>query len=402
MQHSFTYDNYVEARAEPLLFQAFEKIEFGRLIVTTPEGEQREFIGSSAGPSARWSIYDQHVLAEVVARGEIGFAESYIQKRWDSRELTQLITLLLLNSPVLEHYFHGKLLHFLGLQLKYRLTRNSLAGSQRNIKRHYDLGNDFYSLWLDNSMTYSCALFEGDASRSLEEAQQAKYQRILSKLSAKPGDHILEIGCGWGGFAEAAARQGLRVTAITLSAKQAEYASERLKRCKLDTLVKVVLKDYRKVDGQFDHIVSIGMFEHVGHRYWPVYFRAIKRLLKPGGKAMIQTITLDDDLFEKLGSTTGFIEKYIFPGGFLPSKRRFRQAAGKAGLNLHEIYAFGGDYARTLTCWLNRFESQLKEVKALGYDETFIRMWRFYLASCIASFASRRSDVMQAEITHAA
>jgi cyclopropane-fatty-acyl-phospholipid synthase len=402
MQRSFTYDNYVETGPEPLLFKAFEHIEFGRLVVTTPEGERREFSGSSQGPSAHWSIYDAHVLPEVMARGEIGFAESYIEQRWDSRDLTQLIHLLLINAPVLERFFHGNVLHFLSLQLKYWLSRNSLMGSKRNIKRHYDLGNDFYALWLDSSMTYSCALFEGDSSRSLEDAQQAKYQRILNKLQARAGDHILEIGCGWGGFAEAAAQQGLRVTAITLSPKQAEYAQDRLKHANLDGLANIVLKDYRKMEGQFDHIVSIGMFEHVGHRYWPAYFNTIKRLLKHGGKAMVQSITLDDDLFEQLGNTTGFIEKYIFPGGFLPSKRRFAQAARKAGLTVREVYPFGGDYARTLTCWLDRFEAQLSAVKAMGYDETFIRMWRFYLASCIASFTSKRSDVMQAEIMHAA
>jgi cyclopropane-fatty-acyl-phospholipid synthase len=399
MEHHSIIHN-TGATQEPLLFKALKQVEFGRLTIITPEGERREFIGTSNGPAAHWSLYDQNALSEVVARGEIGFAESYIEKRWNSDDLAQLITFFLLNSPALERYFHGKPLHSLRLLLSYWLSLNSLSGSRRNIKQHYDLGNDFYALWLDDSMTYSCALFEADADRSLEDAQHAKYRRILNKLQAKPGDHILEIGCGWGGFAEAAARKGLRVTAITLSAAQADYARERLRRQGLDKLVVVEVKDYRKMEGRYDHIVSIGMFEHVGRRYWPAYFRTIRKLLSPGGKAMVQSITLDDNLFERLGNTTGFIEKYIFPGGFLPSKRRFREAVAKAGLTLNELYPFGQDYARTLACWSERFESQLEKVKAMGYDEQFIRMWRFYLASCIAAFTSNRTDVMQVELTH--
>ena len=386
---------------EHLLFKALQQVEFGRLTLISPEGQRREFIGTSKGPAAHWILYDQGVLSEVVARGEIGFAESYIEKRWDSDDLVLLITFFLLNSPALERYFHGRPFHSLSLLFSYWLSVNSLSGSRRNIKRHYDLGNDFYSLWLDDSMTYSCALFEADADRSLEDAQHAKYQRILNKLEAKPDDHILEIGCGWGGFAEVAAQKGSRVTAITLSMAQADYARERLRHQGLDKLVVVQLNDYREIEGRYDHIVSIGMFEHVGRRYWPAYFRTIRKLLSPGGKAIVQSITLDDNLFEKLGNTTGFIEKYIFPGGFLPSKRRFRAAVAQAGLTLHELYSFGQDYARTLTCWSERFESHLEKVKAMGYDEQFIRMWRFYFASCIAAFISKRTDVMQSELTHA-
>jgi cyclopropane-fatty-acyl-phospholipid synthase len=382
-----------------LLFKALQQVEFGHLTMISPAGEQREF-GASNVPAAHWKLNDQRILSEVVARGEIGFAESYIEMRWDSDDLVQLITFFLLNSPSLERYFHGKPFHSLRLLLSYWLSLNSLSGSRRNIKRHYDLGNDFYSLWLDPSMTYSCALFEGDSARSLEEAQHAKYQRILNKLQAKPGDHILEIGCGWGGFAEVAAKRGSRVTAITLSMEQADYACERLRRQGLDELVVVQLNDYREIEGTYDHIVSIGMFEHVGRRYWPSYFRTLRKLLSRGGKAMVQTITLDDDLFERLGNTTGFIEKYIFPGGFLPSKRRFCEAVAQAGLTLHEVYPFGQDYVRTLACWSERFEAQSEKVKAMGYDEQFIRMWRFYLASCIAAFACDRTDVMQVEIAH--
>jgi cyclopropane-fatty-acyl-phospholipid synthase len=383
-----------------LLFKALQQVEYGHLTLISPEGGQREFTGTSNGPAAHWKLFDHRVLSEIVARGELGFAESYIEMRWDSDDLVKLITFFLLNSAAFERYFHGKPLHSLRLLLSYWLSLNSLRGSRRNIKRHYDLGNDFYSLWLDRSMTYSCALFEGEPGRSLEDAQHAKYQRILNKLQAKPGDHILDIGCGWGGFTEVAAQRGSRVTAITLSKEQADYACERLRRQGLDKLVVVQLNDYREIKGTYDHIVSIGMFEHVGRRYWPSYFRTLRKLLAPGGKAMVQSITLDDDLFESLGNTTGFIEKYIFPGGFLPSKRRFCEAVAEAGLTLHELYPFGQDYARTLACWSERFKTQLEKVKAMGYDEQFIRMWHFYLASCIAAFASSRTDVMQVEITH--
>lgn len=381
-----------------ILLKALEKIEFGSITVQTPDGKQHQFAGTSAGPAANWQVNDWQVFPEIVAHGEIGFAESYIDKRWSSNDLAQLIQFFMLNFPALERFFRGNPLHAIGTRLRYWLSLNSLTGSRRNIKQHYDLGNDFYSLWLDNSMTYSCAMFDGDGDRSLEAAQQAKYERILRKLKVEPGAHILEIGCGWGGFAEAAARKGMRVTAITLSQEQADYARMRLERQGLDNLAKVELKDYRNVEGKFDRIVSIGMFEHVGKQYWQTYFGIIRKLLKPDGRAMVQSITLDDDLYEKLGNSTGFIEKYIFPGGFLPSKRRFREAVSNAGLECREIYPFGKDYARTLKCWWERFEANLEAVKGMGYDEHFIGIWRFYLASCIAAFSSKRTSVIQAEL----
>jgi len=385
--------------AKPFL-EALRQAEYGQLTMITPEGERLEFTGAKLGPSAHMRLYDWKALEALIARGEIGFADAYIDRKWDSNDLPALLTYGLQNTESLEHFFHGRPLYALWVTLCNRLSPNSVSGSRRNIMAHYDLGNDFYSLWLDKSMTYSCALFEGDASRSLEEAQQAKYHRILGKLAASPGEHILEIGCGWGGFAEAAAKAGLRVTAITLSLEQADYARERIKCAGLDHLATIKLIDYREVKQCFDHIVSIGMFEHVGEKYWPVYFDCVKHCLKPGGKAMIQSITLDDRLFETLHDYTGFIEYYIFPGGMLPSKSRFRAAAEKAGLRCKEIFGFGQDYARTLRHWLQRFDAHADTIRALGYDEPFMRLWRFYLASCIASFDSRRTDVMQAEVMH--
>lgn len=384
------------------LLRAFNNIRCGSIVVTLPDGRRKEFRGQDAGPAAQMIIHDMYALDEGIAQGEIGFAEGYIHQRWDSPDLPAMLTFALMNTQTLERFFHGRPWHALWLKAKYRLQGNSLSGSRRNVAAHYDLGNDFYALWLDKSMTYSCALFEGDRSRSLEEAQAAKYRRILNKLQAKPGQDVLEIGCGWGGFAEAAAQDGLQVTAVTLSKEQAIFATERLWRAGLSHLVDVRLTDYREVDGEFDHIVSIGMFEHVGEKYWTSYFETIHDRLVPGGTALVQTITLDDDLFEELRGVTGFIEHYIFPGGMLPSRRRFREAAEKAGLQCREMYAFGKDYAETLRRWLASFEAHTSEVLAQGKDEAFIRLWRFYLASCIASFESGRSSVMQAELSRAA
>jgi len=385
---------------QPFL-DALQHIEYGRITLITPDGNNLEFKGRATGPAAFLRLHTWEPLNELVARGEMGFAEAYIDGKWDTTDLPALITFALVNTESLERFFHGRPWYALATRLRSFLQGNSLRGSKRNIMAHYDLGNDFYALWLDKSMTYSCALFEGDGKRTLEEAQAAKYQRILHKIAASPGDHILEIGCGWGGFAEKAARHGLKVTAVTISEKQAAFARERIHRAGLGHLASIELIDYRKAEGIFDHIVSIGMFEHVGEQYWPVYFDTIKKRLSPRGTALVQSITLDDYLFETLHGYSGFIEQVIFPGGMLPSKSRFNAAAGKAGLECHEMYGFGQDYARTTRLWLERFEARKSEVKMLGYDETFIRLWRFYLSCCIASFSSRRTDVMQAELTHA-
>lgn len=380
---------------------ALRSIKYGKITISTPQKRLLEFTGPQKGPAAYLWLYDWCALDELVARGEVGFAESYMGGQWDTPDLPVLLTFALANAASLEHFFHGKPLHALWLRLKGAFHGNSLRGSRRNIMKHYDLGNDFYALWLDESMTYSCALFEGDVTRSLEAAQQAKYRRILQKIAAAPGAHILEIGCGWGGFTIAAAQAGLRVTAVTLSQKQAEYAHQRIKLLGLDSSVCVLLKDYRELEGMFDHIVSVGMFEHVGEAYWPVYFRTLAKHLNPAGKALVQSITIDEFLFRTHHEIYGFIEQYIFPGGMLPSKPRFTIAAAREGLTCKEIFAFGQDYARTLAHWLARFEARKYSIRALGYDETFLRLWRFYLASCIASFRTSRTDVMQALLTHA-
>lgn len=395
------YTNTRTARQfENPVVKALRCIDHGDLTLISPEGDVLNFLGRSKGPAARLSVKDWGVLNDLMARGEIGFAEAYMDGRWDSPDLPALLTFGMVNNAALEQFFYGKPLYAIWLRLKYFMRENSLQGSRRNIMQHYDLGNDFYSMWLDRSMTYSCALFEGDGARELEDAQQAKYRRILNKLGAKPGDHVLEIGCGWGGFSVAAAKQGLKVTAVTISPAQAEYAKQYITREGLSHLANVELCDYREIRGMFDHVVSIGMFEHVGEKYWPDYFRAIKQHLKNGGTAMVQTITLDAHLFETLRGVVGFIEAYIFPGGMLPSKFHFEQAVENEGLTCGEMFNFGEDYAITLRHWLARFEANRQAIAGLGFDERFIRLWRFYLSSCIACFISRRTDVMQATLLH--
>jgi cyclopropane-fatty-acyl-phospholipid synthase len=391
---------YKSANEGNLFLEALRNVQYGRITIITSHGKTLEFSGRESGPAAELMVNDWNIFDDLIARGETGFAEAYIDGRWESPDLPSLLTFALVNTDSLEKFFHGKPLYALWIRLKSFFKGNTLAGSKRNIMSHYDLGNDFYALWLDKSMTYSSALFEGDKNRSLEDAQQAKYTRILGKLSLQPGDHILDIGCGWGGFAIAAARHGARVTAVTVSQQQAQLAKEKVMEAGLSGKISVILKDYRELVGTFDHIVSIGMFEHVGEEYWPIYFRTVKNHLKPGGKAMIQCITLDDHLFEKLHGTYGFIEEYIFPGGMLPSKARFRKAAMQAGFACNEMFGFGLDYAITLRHWAARFEAQKPIVRKMGYDEQFLRLWDFYLASCIASFESRRTDVMQAELTN--
>lgn len=398
--HGLTIPLPVRKRRQPFL-DALEHIAYGRLSLITPDTKTLEFAGVEKGPTAHMRIYDWEVLDDLVARGEMGLVTAYMDGRWDSSDLPGLVTFALANSGSLERFFYGQPWYALMSRLRYMLHGNSLQGSRNNIMAHYDLGNDFYKLWLDESMTYSCALFDGDGTRSLEQAQKAKYRRVLEKISASPGDHILEIGCSWGGFAEEAARCGLKVTGLTLSSEQACYAMERIYSAGQHRRVSVKLADYREITGQFDHIVSIGMFEHVGERYWPIYFDTIRERLKPGGKALIQSITLDDYLFQSLHNYTGFMEQIIFPGGMLPSKSAFYNAITKAGLECREMFSFGQDYAHTIRHWLARFDAQKARIKALGHDEAFVRLWRFYLASCIASFTIHRTDVMQAELTHA-
>ena len=387
------------ASARPLL-RLLERLEGGSLELSLPDGSCRIFAG--AGPRhAVMEIRDWAVFDAVLARGDIGLAEAWLDGQWESPDLAALLTLLAENRDALARALYGSAWSLFGARLRHAFNANTRAGSRRNILAHYDLGNDFYRLWLDPGMSYSSALYEGDPQRPLQEAQEAKNRRILSKLQATPGQRVLEIGCGWGGFAELAARDGLAVHGITLSPSQLAYAGERMARVGLDDRARFSLTDYRDLAGRYDHIVSVEMFEAVGERWWPAWFAAVARNLAPGGRAVAQSIVIRDDLFARYRKGTDFIQQMVFPGGMLPSISAFREQAGRAGLEVREAFAFGRDYARTLAEWAKNFEAAWPQIARLGFDERFRRLWRFYLAYCEAGFAAGSTDVVQFELAHA-
>ena len=385
-----------------LLFALLDRMEYGSLTLTTPDGITRRFgpgatANSPAGivAAADLTLRDWRLCRDVITGGDIAFAEAYMDDRWHTNDLTTLLTVIAFNQRALELAFYGSWWRQLAFRLKHLLRSNSKRRARKNIVAHYDLGNDFYRLWLDPTMTYSAALFEGDIHRSLARAQDAKYARILHELRLPPGAHVLEIGCGWGGFAETAARAGHRVTAVSLSDQQTAYARARIEHAGLANRVEFRIQDYRDVSGQFDGIASIEMFEAVGERYWPVYFQAVKNALKPGARAALQTITIADDRFEQYRQTSDFIQQFIFPGGMLASPLRFVGVARGLGFEVDAVLRFGHDYAETLRRWLAAFDANIDAVRAQGCSPKFVRCWRFYLAYCAAGFASETTDVAQ-------
>ncbi|MGV3628719.1 MAG: class I SAM-dependent methyltransferase [Betaproteobacteria bacterium] len=400
-----TLSNPVQSQTEPAsarwLFRLLSQLHCGSIELRCPDGRKLSFAGKNPGPHATLTLHDWNACGDMLSRGDIGLAEAYIAGRADSSDLMQLLLLGALNEQAIEQAIHGRWWATLAYRLRHWLRPNSRRGSRKNIHAHYDLGNDFYRLWLDSGMTYSAALFEGDTTRDLADAQGAKYARILRALDARPGQHILEVGCGWGAFAEQAARAGCRVTGITISPAQLEYAQRRITAAGLQDRVELKLLDYRDLDGQFDHLVSIEMFEAVGENYWPGYFSMLRDRLRPGGRAVVQSITIADAKFERYRSGTDFIQQYIFPGGMLPSPSRFREVAETEGLAVTEMHDFGLDYAETLRHWHERFNSVAAQVQAQGFDERFMRTWRFYLAYCEAGFRARATDVTQALLIHA-
>lgn len=333
----------------------------------------------------------------MLLRGDVGLAEDYRDGQWESRDLEALFLNALQNEQALDAFIYGGAFGRMAARVLHFFRRNSRRGSRRNIAAHYDLGNAFYREWLDPTMTYSAALFRrGD--EPLAQAQANKYQRILDELGT-PG-HVVEVGCGWGGFAEQAARQGYGVHGITLSQEQHAYATERLRA--FGDAARVSLTDYRDQGGRFDHLVSIEMFEAVGERYWPTYFRKVADLLHTKGRAVIQTITIAEPYFERYRRGGDAIRAFIFPGGMLPSVSRFKAGASSAGLAVSNAHGFGQDYARTLRHWLAAFEARAATLRQMGYDERFQRLWRFYLACCAASFQVGRTDVYQFTLARAA
>jgi cyclopropane-fatty-acyl-phospholipid synthase len=375
--------------------EAVSNLKFGTLDFTTPSGDTVTVKAAQPGPCANFKIADWDVLRQTLARGDIGLGEAYIDGSWDTDDIETLVALFLMNMDGFDRFANGSMLQRIGFVIHNALLRrNTVRGASRNIKDHYDVGNNFYALWLDPSMTYSSALYR-DPKANLEQAQQTKYERILSKLPGRKSS-ILEIGCGWGGFAERATQDAHSVTGLTISPSQHRYATERLSGKEVD----VRLEDYRKVRGTFDNIVSIEMFEAVGEHYWPAYFQTVTQRLKRGGRALIQTITIQDQLFASYRLQSDFIRHYVFPGGMLPSLARFTEEAEKAGLKVASTFSFGHDYVQTLRAWSAAMRARKNDILALGHDQRFFRNWQFYLGICAAAFRVGRTDVVQVELAH--
>jgi cyclopropane-fatty-acyl-phospholipid synthase len=385
---------------EWLVSRWFRRIQSGRLIVSFPSGSQATFNGQRPGPQALFAIRDFRLIYRVVASGDIGFAESYMNGEWDTPDLRALLTLGVLNADALSEAL-GPSWIMKGInRLRHARRANTRQGSRRNIAAHYDLGNEFYRHWLDETMTYSSALF-AERDEPLVDAQRRKYLRLARKLDLRPGDRVLEIGCGWGGFAEiAAAEFGCDVVGLTLSKKQAAYARARIARAGLTDKVQIRVQDYREVTGEFDKIVSIEMFEAVGEAYWQTYLGVLKERLKPGGRAGLQVITIDDANFGHYRHNPDFIQRYIFPGGMLPSPRAFEGAVSAAGLNISDAFYFGKCYAETLRRWDRAFQDRWPRIADMAFSRRFQRMWRYYLQYCEVGFDHGQTDVGHFVIEH--
>lgn len=374
-----------------------ENWTFGELTIVAPGGLVRRLSGPQPGREATLVVRDFRFAGRVLASGDIGFAEGYMAGEWDSPDLAAVLESLVSNYDHIRRLFDGGWAMRALNALFHRLRDNSKAGARRNIEAHYDLGNAFYAAWLDETMTYSAARFS-HPGQSLAEAQRHKYRGLARMMDLQPGHTVAEIGCGWGGFALFAAGEvGATVTGVTLSREQFDLARRRAFEAGLAERVDIRLMDYRDLEGTFDRVASIEMFEAVGHAYWGVYFDKLASLLKPGGRAGLQVITIQDALFDEYAARTDFIQRYVFPGGALPSEARLAPLFDPRGLRQSDIERFGIDYADTLALWARRFEAAYPEIagSAPGFDVRFGRLWRFYLAYCEAGFRSRRTDVVQ-------
>lgn len=380
---------------EALLDKWLSRIEAGELRAVFPSNFQKVYSGGQVGPTADIQINSWKLVPRLLLSGDMGLAESFLSGEWETSNLTQLILLGDINERALGNAVTpSKFINSIE-KLRHQRRDNSKRGSRRNIAAHYDLGNEFYSHWLDNTMSYSSALFT-DFGEELEVGQNRKYQRLAKALKLKEGDQVLEIGCGWGGFAEIAAKEyKCNVVGITLSNEQAKFAQRRMKENQLSNLVDIRIEDYRDVQGSFDKIVSIEMFEAVGEEHWRNYFETIKTRLKPGGLAGIQSITIANEFFETYKRRPDFIQKYIFPGGILPSEDKLNNAVSSAGLKILDDYYFGKSYAETLRRWQSTFEQKWDDIKNLGFDEKFQKMWRYYLSYCEAGFETGHINVGQ-------
>lgn len=381
--------------SEKLLLRLMRRLVRGQLAVEFPSGATIVIEGKEPGTKAILQIRDMRLALRALLSGDIGFAESYMEGEWDTPDLKALLMLAAENADSMSATFAPSFAMRLLNRWRHARRANTRQGSRRNIAAHYDLGNAFYRQWLDETMTYSSAIFEA-SGEAHETAQRRKYIRLAELLDIRPGDHVLEIGCGWGGFAEiAAAEFGCRVTGLTLSQEQASYARDRIARAGLEQSVDIRIQDYRDVEGQFDHIVSIEMFEAVGEENWPTYFQTLERTLKPGGKAALQVILIADRHFAAYRKKPEFIQRYIFPGGMLPSAETFNKAARYGGFAVTDDFRFGKSYGESLRRWNDAFMAHWDEIEPLGFDERFRRMWHYYLKYCEAGFDHGRIDVAQ-------
>lgn len=379
----------------PLLEAWARSCRAGQITVTYPNGSSFVSSGARPGPAATIELHNARPLWRMLIGGDVGLGESYVAGDWSSPDLPALIAYAFRNEADLAGHMRGSWVARMLAGLRFRMQENTRSGARKNIAYHYDLGNDFYAAWLDKTMTYSSALFT-KPGLSLAEAQQEKYRRIVERLGIRAGDRVLEIGCGWGGFAEFAAREvGARVTAITISNEQATFARDRIAAEGLSDLVEMRVVDYRDVAGTFDAIVSIEMLEAVGEKNWPDYFEAVNGRLRQSGRALIQVITVPDERFDAYRQTVDFIQLHVFPGGMLLSPSALSGAVADAGLALREARFFGQDYATTLRIWNESFQNRWDAIRHLGFDERFRRLWTYYLNSCEACFREGATDVGQ-------
>jgi cyclopropane-fatty-acyl-phospholipid synthase len=373
----------------------------GSLALVTPSGGELRLVGERPGPAARLVIRDYRFMRRVLGSGDIGFAEGYVAGEWDAPDLSALLEVLTLNLDRLQRMLNRNPAARFVNRVRHVLRANTRAGSRRNIHAHYDLGNAFYSRWLDATMTYSSARYQ-HPGQDLSAAQTHKYRTLAEAMALGPDHHVLEIGCGWGGFAEFAAREvGARVTGVTISQEQYDFARKRMFDQGLAEKADIRLVDYRDVEGRFDRVASIEMFEAVGEKYWPTYFDKIRERLAPGGRAGLQIITIRDELFDHYRRRSDFIQKHIFPGGMLPSEARLRAETDRAGLSWTGVSRFPQHYADTLAEWGLRFEATWEDIRKLGFDERFRRLWRFYLSYCEAGFRTERTGVVQLSLARA-
>tara|TARA_Y100000739_G_scaffold187874_1_gene166952 strand:+ start:1662 stop:2873 length:1212 start_codon:yes stop_codon:yes gene_type:complete len=379
-------------------FGVIKKIKNGCLDVKLEDGRVFRAEGKSEGPYAEFTVHNDDLFARLVREGDLGFSDAYLDGWWTTPDLQAFMDLMHLDNDDVYSGFPGMGFVRLYERIRFWLQSNSRKQAKKNISYHYDLGNKFYSLWLDKSMTYSSALFKKD-SETLEKAQENKYESIIDQLGVSPGDHILEIGCGWGGFCEyAAAKRGIKVTGLTISQEQYDYAVKRMSDAGLSDKVEIKLKDYRDETGVYDGIASIEMFEAVGEKYWPIYFSTVRDRLKPGCNATLQVITLADNRWESYRKGVDFIQKYIFPGGMLPCPSVLKEQVHRAGLQVKCSIEFGQSYSATLRRWHAEFNKQWDNIVGLGFDKRFKNMWDFYLTSCAGTFLQGYCDVTQITI----